>query len=150
LTQKWYLKKILHKFNINGDTNSASTPLASHFKLKSTTSPTTVEEREYMSCIPYASTVGSLMYAIVYTRPDLSKAVTIVSRYRRSWKGSLRGSEVDFRYIRGTINIGLMLEKDTMSKQECIRYVDSNYVGDLDECQSTTGYVFTLSQVPMS
>ena len=37
-----------------------------------------------------------------------------------------------------------------MVKKECIRYVDSNYSGDLDKCQSAMGYVFTLSQVPVS
>jgi len=40
-----------------------------------------VDEREYMSHIPYTSAVCSLMYAMVYTRPDLSQAVSIASRY---------------------------------------------------------------------
>ena len=44
LTQKEYLKKVLHKFNINGDMKSVSTPLAPHFKLKATISPISVEE----------------------------------------------------------------------------------------------------------
>jgi len=34
--------------------------------------------------------------------------------------------------------------------QECIRYVDSDYLGDLDKRRSITGYVFTLSQAPVS
>jgi len=72
LTQKEYLQKVLQRFNINNDTKSVSTPLAPHFKLKGIMSPTTVEEREYMTHVPYASTVGSLMYLIVCTRPDLS------------------------------------------------------------------------------
>jgi len=72
LTQKEYLKKILQKFNINDNTKTVSTPLAPHFKLKATISPTTVEEREHMTHVPDASAVGSLMYAIVCTRPDLS------------------------------------------------------------------------------
>ena len=38
-------------------------------------------EREYMSCVPYASVVGSLMYAMVCTRPDLTQVVNVVSRY---------------------------------------------------------------------
>jgi len=42
--------------------------------------PTTVEEREYMTRISYASAIGSLMYAMVCTRPDLSQAVSMVSR----------------------------------------------------------------------
>ena len=65
LTQKEYLKKVLQKFNIKDDTKSVSTPLAPHFKLKSIMSPITVEEREYMTHVPYDSAVYSLMYAIV-------------------------------------------------------------------------------------
>ena len=44
LTQKWYLKKVLQRFNINGDTKSVSTLLALHFKLKTTMSPISIEE----------------------------------------------------------------------------------------------------------
>jgi len=59
---------------------SIRTPLVPHFKLKATMFPTTVEEREYMTRVPYASAVGSLMYAMVCTRPDLSQAVSMISR----------------------------------------------------------------------
>ena len=72
LTQKEYLKKVLQKLNINGDTKSKSTPFALYFKLKSTMSPTTVEEYEYMSHVLYSNAIGNLMYAMVCTRPDLS------------------------------------------------------------------------------
>ena len=41
----------------------------------------TIEEREYMTRVPYASAVGSLIYAIVCTRPNLSQAVSMISRY---------------------------------------------------------------------
>ena len=73
LTQKGYLQKVLQKYNIDSDTKSVSTPLALHFKLKATMSPTTVEEREYMTCVPYVSAVGSLMYSMVSTKPDCRK-----------------------------------------------------------------------------
>ena len=52
LMQMGYLKKVLQKFNINCDTKSVSTPLASHFKLKAIMSPTSIEEREYMTRYP--------------------------------------------------------------------------------------------------
>ena len=81
LTQKEYLKKALQWFNINGDMKPASTPLAPHFKLKATMSPTIVEKHKYMTRVPFASAVGSLIYAIVCTKPDLSQAVSIISRY---------------------------------------------------------------------
>jgi len=40
--------------------------------------------------------------------------------------------------------------KDSTGKQECIRYVGSDYAGDPDKCRSTMGYMFTLSQAPVS
>ena len=42
-----------------------------------------------------------------------------------------------------------MFEKNTIGKQQCIKYVYSDYAGDL-KSQFTMNYVFTLSQVPMS
>jgi len=54
------------------------------------------------------------------------------------------------RYIKGTIDVSLVFEKDFTGKQVCVRYVNSDYAGDLDKCRSTTGYVFTLSQAPIS
>ena len=79
MTQKEYLKKVLQKFNTNSDTKFVSTPVASHFKLKATMSPTTVKEREYVSRT--LCSVGSLIYAMVCTMPDLSQVVSMISRY---------------------------------------------------------------------
>ena len=81
LTQKQYLKKILQRFSMTAKTKPVTTPLAPHFKLSALLSPSSDEEREYMSQVPYASLVGSLMYAMVCTRPDISQAVSMVSRY---------------------------------------------------------------------
>ena len=39
------------------------------------------EEREYMSKVPYSNVVGSLMYVMVCTRPNISRAVGVVSKY---------------------------------------------------------------------
>ena len=75
------MNKVLHKFNINGDTKSVSTPLVPHFKLKVTISPTSVEKREYITHISYASVVSSLIHVMVCTRPDLSQTVSMISRY---------------------------------------------------------------------
>ena len=58
-----------------------STPLGSHFKLSKEQSPKTEEEKDHMSKVPYASTIGSLMYAIVCTRLDIAHAMRVVSRF---------------------------------------------------------------------
>jgi len=68
---KGFLQKVLQKFNIQSDTKSVNTPLTPHFKLATTMSLKIVEEREYVSHT-VCQWVGSLMYGIVRTRPDLS------------------------------------------------------------------------------
>jgi len=114
-------------------------------------SPTTVEEREYMTRVPYASAVGSLLHVMVCTRPGLSQAVSMISRYMYDpGKGHWEAVKWVLRYIKGTIDVGLVFQMDSTGKQECIGYVDSDYVGDLDKRRSTTGYVFALSQTLVS
>jgi len=54
------------------------------------------------------------------------------------------------RYIKGTLDVGLVFEKDVGGEQECTGYVDSYYVGILTYAGQTTGYVFTLSQAPLN
>ena len=44
--------------------------------------PSTPQERERMSQIPYASAIRSIMYAMICTRPDLSYALSMTSRYQ--------------------------------------------------------------------
>ena len=58
-----------------------STPLGSHFKLSKDQSPKIEEERDHMSKVPYASAIGSLMYVMVCTRPNITHAVGVVSRF---------------------------------------------------------------------
>ncbi|KAH9325358.1 hypothetical protein KI387_005536 [Taxus chinensis] len=58
-----------------------STPMAGHFKLSKDQCPSSHEEVKYMTRVSYASAVGSLMYAMVCTRPDIAQAVGVVSRY---------------------------------------------------------------------
>ena len=58
-----------------------SLPLASHFKLSSRHGPFTDKEKEDMRRVPYASEVGSLMYAMVCTRLDIAYAVDVVSLF---------------------------------------------------------------------
>jgi hypothetical protein len=52
-----------------------------HFHLSTSQCPKTVEETEDLSKVPYASAMGCLMYDMVCTRPDLTHAVSVVSKY---------------------------------------------------------------------
>ena len=50
---------------------SAVAPMESNLKLSLVDAPETEEDKQYMSTVPYTYVVGSLMYAMVYTHPDL-------------------------------------------------------------------------------
>ena len=80
LSQSEYVKKILNRFNMN-EAKPVSTPLGSHFKLSKEQSPKIEEEKDHMSKVPYASAIGSLMYVMVCTRPNITHAVGVVSRF---------------------------------------------------------------------
>ena len=80
ISQKNYLKKILQRHKMQ-DCKPISTPLPINFKLSSSISPNNEAERMEMSRVSYASAVGSLMFAMVCTRPDIAQAVGAISRY---------------------------------------------------------------------
>ena len=50
-------------------------------KLSQTQCPTTAEDREKMKVIPYASAIGSILYTMLCTRPDVCLAISLVGRY---------------------------------------------------------------------
>ncbi|KAG8496806.1 hypothetical protein CXB51_007977 [Gossypium anomalum] len=83
-----------------------STPLAAHFRLSLALSPQSDDEIEYMSHVSYSSAVGSLMYAMVCSLPDLSYAVSAVSRYMANpGKEHWKAVQWILRYLRGTTDI---------------------------------------------
>ena len=80
LSQLKYVKKILSRFNMN-EAKPMNTPLGSHFKLSKNQSLKIEKEMDHMSKVPYASTIGNLIYAMVCTRPNIAHAVGVVSRF---------------------------------------------------------------------
>ena len=70
LSQANYIEKVLHHFSME-NAKAARTSLCGHLKLTKEMCPKTQEEEDTMSKVPYASAVGSLIYAMVCTRPIL-------------------------------------------------------------------------------
>ena len=141
LSQKAYINKVLTRFEMSS-CKPISNPCASNLHL-TMYEVQYEEEIEYMSRVPYASAVGSLMYAMVCTRPDLAHAVSVVSRFmgqpgKEHWAAVKR----IFRYLKGTSDVGLIYGCD--NPRLVTGYSDSDYSGDADSRRSMTGYVFTL------
>ena len=81
LSQSTYLDKILKKFKMD-ESKKGFLPMLQGVRLSSAQSPTTAKDKEEMSVIPYASAIGSIMYAMLCTRPDVNLAVSLVGRYQ--------------------------------------------------------------------
>ena len=104
LSQESYIKKVLQCFNMT-EGKSVSTSLPSYVKLSNDDSPKSDFEKEEMAKVPYSSAVGSLMWAMIATRPDIAFAVGVVSRYMANpGKKHWLAVKNIFRYLKGTAN----------------------------------------------
>jgi hypothetical protein len=146
LNQRKYVETILQRFNMQ-ECKPVKVPIPVGVKLSVDQCPKTHEEEEDMSHVPYASAVGSLMYAMVCTRPNIAHAVGVLSRYmskpgKEHWTAVKRA----FRYLRGTASYGLCYEgRPGLDRVVDIHgFVDADWAGDLDRRRSTRGYVFNL------
>jgi len=79
LSQSTYIDKVLKWFNMH-DSKKCLLPMSPGTFLSKTQSPVTTDEQKRMDEIPYASTIGSIMYAMICTRPDISFALSATSR----------------------------------------------------------------------
>ncbi|XP_042983347.1 secreted RxLR effector protein 161-like [Carya illinoinensis] len=102
-----------------------------------------------MAKIPYASVVGSLIYAQICTRPDISFADGMLGRYQSNpgmshWKVVKRV----LRYLQGTKDYQLTFRRT--DNLEVTGYSDSDFVGCSDSRKSISGYVFLLASGAIS
>jgi hypothetical protein len=104
-----------------------------------------------MSHIPYSKTIENLMYAMIYTRPDLAHAVSVVSRFMHN-PGKEHWNEIKWilRYLKGTSHFELLFNKNSMKEIGVMGFVDSDFDGDLDKRRSISGYVFSLCSSAVS
>ncbi|KAL4568134.1 hypothetical protein LXL04_023736 [Taraxacum kok-saghyz] len=141
LSQTKYMKKVFEKFSM-ADPKPRSMPLGSQLKLSKAQSPKTEKDREQMAKVPYASTVGSLMYAMVCTRPDIAQAVEVISRFMSNpGKDHWEGVKWLLRYLNGTSDVCVVYRK----KEAVLEgFIDANLGGCEDSGKSTTGFVFII------
>ena len=79
LPQEKYVPKILERFSMS-EANPVGFALSTNCKLNARQFPKGEKEKVEMRKVPYASVVGSLMYVMVCTRPDITFGVEMVSR----------------------------------------------------------------------
>ena len=92
--QEKYVGDVLKRFRME-DCKPTSSPLDPGVKLSMADAPSTVEEIHKMSVYPYKHAIGSLLYLLGGTRPDLAEAVSSLCRFAQNpglkhWEGVLR------------------------------------------------------------
>ena len=143
LSQKSYIEKLLKRFNMSACSH-VSTPIQKGETFSKAQCPQNDDEREKMKNVPYASAVGSLMYAQVCTRPDIAYAVGVLGRYlsnpgQKHWTAAKRV----MRYLQGTKNCMLTYRRSDDLK--VTGYSDSDFAGCPDDHKSTSGYIFIMA-----
>ncbi|RDX65318.1 hypothetical protein CR513_56033, partial [Mucuna pruriens] len=141
LSQDTYINKVLKRFNMK-DCSSSISSIMKGDKLNLSQCPKNDFDRELMKNIPYASAIGSLMYAQVCTILDIAYVVGVLGRYQsnpgvKHWKVANKV----MRYLQGTNNCMLMYIKT--NDLEVIAYFDSDYVGSLN----LTTYILSSSEI---
>jgi hypothetical protein len=137
LSQKSYIEKVIKKFNMH-KCNPTPAPIVNGVKFGKFQCPRNQYEINEMKAVPYASTVGSLMYAQVCTCPDLAFITGKLGRYQKNpdkphWDGVKKA----LRYLHGTK--GLMLTyKKSDAPLEIVGYSDSDFTACLDTEKSTS------------
>ncbi|XP_070676342.1 secreted RxLR effector protein 161-like [Malus domestica] len=119
-------------------------PVNKRDKFSKNQCPMTDLEIKKMQSKPYASLVGSLMYATVCTRPDVAFIVGMLRRFQANpGEAHWISAKKVLRYLQRTKNFMLVYGKSESLELE--GYTDSDLVGDVDDRKSTGGYIFMLN-----
>jgi hypothetical protein len=142
LSQEHYTKDILERFGM-ADAKPVSTPMEVKTKLLKWEKEVAPADRH-----EYQRLVGSLMYLMLGTRPDIAFAVGALSRHMANpgpqhWTAAKRV----LRYLVGTVNLGLKFKGGL---QELVGFTDADWASDPVDRYSTSGYVFILGGAAVS
>ena len=147
INQAKYIEDVLKRFGME-NSKPVATPMQTGTKLSKSMSPVTKEEIDEMENVPYQSAIGSLMYAMLGTRPDIAYAVGALSQYSsKPGKEHWRAVKWIMRYLRGSTDYRLQYRRGGGVIEG---YSDADWANNIDDRKSTTGYTFRLAGAAVS
>jgi len=145
LSQETYINKVLKRFRMK-DCSPRIAPIVKGDRFNLNQCPKNDLEREQMYNIPYASAVGSLMYAQVCTRLDIAFAMGMLERYQSNLDiDHWRAAKNVMSYLQGTKGHMLIYRRTDILK--VIGYSNSNFASYIDSNKSILGYIFIRSYI---
>nr|GFA48910.1 retrotransposon protein, putative, Ty1-copia subclass [Tanacetum cinerariifolium] len=145
LSQSAYIDKILKKYNMH-NSNKGYLPMEVKHDLRNELCTSTPKEVAYIKKVPYASAVGSIIYAVRCTRPNVAFAQNLVSRYKQN-PGKLHWVAVKhiLKYLRNTKDMFLVYRGKPDTKLDVTGFCDASWQFDKDDTKSHMGYVFVVN-----
>nr|GEY32240.1 retrotransposon protein, putative, Ty1-copia subclass [Tanacetum cinerariifolium] len=145
LCQSAYIEKILKRYCME-NSKRGSIPMHEKLKLSKLQGASTPAELKHMQNVPYASAIGSIMYAVRCTRPDVAFAQNVTSRFQKN-PGDIYWITVKniLKYLMNTKDMFLVYGGDSKQELRVSCYTDAGYLTDADDLKSQTGYVFVLN-----
>ncbi|GJW03369.1 retrotransposon protein, putative, ty1-copia subclass [Tanacetum coccineum] len=122
-------------------------PMQERLDLNKTQGASTPKEVKRMQNVPYALAVGSIMYAVRCTRPDVTFAQNITSQFQQN-PGESHWTAVNniLKYLRNTKDMFLVYGGNPEAELRVDCYCDARFETDRDDTKSQTGYVFILNR----
>ncbi|KAJ9544569.1 hypothetical protein OSB04_024276 [Centaurea solstitialis] len=144
LGQSTYIDKILKKFRMD-ESKKGFIPMQHGIVLSKTQCPVSSQDQDKMKSVPYASAIGSIMYAMLCTRLDVAYSVSVTSRYQQN-PGEPHWVAVKniLKYLRRTKEMFLVFG-GTEDEISVTGYSDASFQTDRDDFWSQSGYIFTLN-----
>lgn len=145
INQSYYIKRIIERFNMS-NAKPVSTPAEMNVKMTSNGGPNGEDSKQVV--VPYREAIGSLLYAVLGTRPDLAFIVSYLARFSNDprqihWNAVKRV----FRYLINTKDLGITYRHGSSN---LICFVDADFANDIETRKSTTGFMLMLGGAPVA
>nr|GEZ10042.1 hypothetical protein [Tanacetum cinerariifolium] len=141
LGQNAYMKKILKRYKVD-NSKRGHIPMQERLGLNRTQSASTPKNVKRMQNVPYASAVGSIMYAVRCTRPDVAFKQNITSRFQQNLDESHWITMKNIlKYLRNTKDLFLVDGRNRKDELRVDCYCNAGFETDVDDMKSLTGYV---------
>ena len=148
LSQERYVDNLLRKFKLE-EVKATRTPLDPGCALSKRMNAETEEERSLAARRPYREVVGSLMYLMVCTRPDIAFSIGQLSRYSNNHgSGHWNALMHVIRYVKGSKAMGITYTGG-VELYPCL-FSDASYASDADSRRSVSGYISYVGGGPVS
>ncbi|GJY23054.1 retrotransposon protein, putative, ty1-copia subclass [Tanacetum coccineum] len=145
LCQSAYIDKILKRYHME-NSKRGSIHMQEKIRLSKSQGASTPDELKRMQNVSFASAVGSIMYVVRCTRPDVAFAQNITSHFQQ-YPSDLHWTTVTniLKYLMNTKDMFLVYGGDLKRELKVSCYTDAGYLTDADDLKSHTGYVFVLN-----